>query len=314
MEQREVPEEPPTRPGSPSNSSVAVAVLLMGLAILGLAYVRERQHVAKLAAENSQIAATLSQTQSQLDTLMTRVNAMTLREVEVSSPATLSSQPQAQDTRPFVSRKTMQRTRAPRLVERERWKKVEDQLAEQRKAITGTREDLETARTDLATKLSSAQEELNGSIARTHYELVALEQKGERNYYEFDLEKSKQFQHVGPLSLSLRKTNTKHEYFDMALVVDDRKLNKKHVNLYEPLLVYPAATRRPFEVIVNQITRKGAHGYVSSPRYPEPPDTASGAVGTAAPHINADDANRATASGGSSRIENSLSHRQTAPL
>ena len=51
-----------------------------------------------------------------------------------------------------------------------------------RKAIDATRQDLAGTRT-----------ELSGSIASTHEELIALERKGERKYYEFDLDKSKQF-------------------------------------------------------------------------------------------------------------------------
>ena len=190
----------------------------------------------------------------------------------------------------------------------------EAQLAEQQKAIAGTQQDLEKARVDLEHKLGSAKEELSGSIARTHDQLVALEKKGDRNYYEFELQKSKQFQHVGPLHLSLRKTNTKHDFCDMTMVVDDRQLDKKHVNLYEPLLVYPADNRQPFEVVVNQITKNGAHGYVSAPKYPESRTTASGAAGPSAGRAVAADANKSTASGGSSPTQDALSHRQVQPL
>ena len=63
MEQQPVPEKWSARPAASSNWSVVVAVLLVGSAILGLAYLAERRHAADLAAENKKMAATLSQTQ-----------------------------------------------------------------------------------------------------------------------------------------------------------------------------------------------------------------------------------------------------------
>jgi len=44
--------------------------------------------------------------------------------------------------------------------------------------------------------------------------VVALSKRGERNFTEFDIAKSKQFERSGPLSLSLRKADTKHQRFD----------------------------------------------------------------------------------------------------
>jgi hypothetical protein len=290
--------------------------LLVGFAILGLAYLGERRHAADLAAENSRMAATLSQTQSQLDTLTARVNAMTLQATAAPSPSpTTQPLPEAvPETHPLVTRKTTHKARQPLAVESRHWKKFEAQLAEHQKAIAGTQQELEKARTDLEDKLGLARVELNGSIARTHDELVALEKKGERDYYEFHLQKSKEFQHAGPLNLSLRKTNTKHAYYDLTMLVDDRQLDKKHVNLYEPLLVYPADKRQPFEVVVNQITKNGAHGYVSAPKYTESQTTASGAASTSTGQATARDANGSPTSGGSSPTQDALSHRPAQPL
>src|SRR5262245_28397350 len=104
MEQQLVSEESPARPGVSSNWSVVVAVLLVGFAILGLAYLGERRHAADLAAENKQMAATLSQTQSQLDTLTARVNAMTLQAPPAPSPSP-ATQTLPEATHPLATRK-----------------------------------------------------------------------------------------------------------------------------------------------------------------------------------------------------------------
>src|SRR5258708_7558699 len=81
--------------------------------------------------------------------------------------------------------------------------------------------------------LNNARDGRSGYIARTHEDLVALQKRGERNYYEFELNKSKQVQRVGPVRVSLRKADTKHKRFDVNLFVDDNELQKKSVNLYE---------------------------------------------------------------------------------
>lgn len=133
---------------------------------------------------------------------------------------------------------------------------MQSQLDAQGKAIDDTRNDLTNART-----------ELSGSIARTHDELVVLEKKGERNYVEFDLSKSKEFKREGPISISLRKANEKHQYADLALIVDDRDLSQKHVNLYQPAMFYQPDSPQPVEIVINQISKNHIHGYISAPKY-----------------------------------------------
>lgn len=137
-----------------------------------------------------------------------------------------------------------------------RWKKVQGQLDHQAKQIDSTRQDLTNTRT-----------ELQGSIATTHDELVMLEKKGERSYYEFDLDKQRRFQREGPVGVRLRKANTKHEYADLEMLVDDFALSKKHVNIYEPVVFYSADRKAPVELVINSISKNHIHGYVSEPRY-----------------------------------------------
>ena len=96
---------------------------------------------------------------------------------------------------------------------------------------------------------------------------MALEKKGERHYSEFSLQKSKQFQKAGPISISLRKSNTKHEYCDLVMMVNDSEVSKKHVDLYEPVLFYPEGFSQPLEVVINSIGKDAARGYISEPKY-----------------------------------------------
>jgi hypothetical protein len=137
---------------------------------------------------------------------------------------------------------------------------MEGQLADQDRKIRETRQELEG-------RLSSTKDELNGSIAKTHEELVSLQKRGEREYREFTLPKSKQFQKVGPVSLSLRKADTKRKRYDLEMVVDDIKLQKKSVNLFEPVYVTLADRPQPVELVVNQIGKDQIRGYVSTSKY-----------------------------------------------
>jgi len=144
---------------------------------------------------------------------------------------------------------------------------VEAELAEHQKAINSAQQQVQATRSEFQNNLSSTRDELNGSIAKTHSELVELERKGERNYYEFDLFKAKQFQRVGPIAVSLRKTNAKHQFCNLHLLVDDKELTKKHVNLYEPVMFYTDENGRPLELVINTISKNHMHGYVSAPKY-----------------------------------------------
>ena len=133
--------------------------------------------------------------------------------------------------------------------------------------LFAARGDLDKTRDDLQGAISSTHDELSGSIAKSHEEIMALQKRGERNYYEFDLAKGKNYQRVGPLNLSLRKSNTKRKSFDMMMLVDDNQLQKKNVNLYEPVWINLSDFPQPLELVVNQIGKDTVHGYLSEPKY-----------------------------------------------
>ncbi|HEY6292449.1 MAG TPA: hypothetical protein VI455_12940 [Terriglobia bacterium] len=304
------------KPARPGAWVVGVAALLGCALLLSLGYAWvERSAAQKLASQQDQLTAALSQTRSEMDALSAKVNALSIPAAPAPTGAQASAAP------------ATTATRRPRVVEDRRWKKLQEQLAAQQKQIDATQQNLgttqnnlEATRTEMADNLSSAKEELGGSIAKTHDDLVALEKKGERNYYEFDLAKSKQFEHVGSITLSLRKTNTKHQYFDLAMVVNDVTLDKKHVNLYEPILIYPADSRQPLELVANLVDKDHIHGYISEPKYKQAATTASNANdakgdGTPAttsaesPVPTKASAGASSDSGSTSNTDTSLQHR-----
>ncbi len=74
--------------------------------------------------------------------------------------------------------------------------------------------------------------------------------------------------------------NVKQGYYDVVLMVDDRQLEKKHVNLYEPLMLTLGDRPQPLELVVNQINKDQVKGYVSEPKYKQSEQAAMGPLGT----------------------------------
>jgi hypothetical protein len=148
-----------------------------------------------------------------------------------------------------------------------KYAQLQAQLAEQQKQLKETQDEVAKNRSDLEGTINSTRDDLNGSIAKTHEELVALAKRGERSYFEFELSKSKQFQRVGPITLSLRKSDTKHKSYDLAMIVDDNQLQKKKVNLYEPIWIHTENESQPVQIVVNRIDKDLVHGYISAPKY-----------------------------------------------
>lgn len=103
-------------------------------------------------------------------------------------------------------------------------------------------------------------------IARNHDELVNLQRRGDRIYTEFTVLKSRQFQGVGPVSIQLRKVDARHNSYDVGLQVNGSFLEKKHVNLYEPIWITLDRGGTPAQLVVNNMGRNVIWGYLSQPR------------------------------------------------
>ena len=147
--------------------------------------------------------------------------------------------------------------------------------------VGGVRTDLSKTQGDLATtisQLASVRGDLsntNSVIARNHDELVALEHKGDRNYYEFTLTKG-QRKPVGTVSLELRKADPKKSRFTLNVYADDKTYEKKDRNVNEPLQFYSGKDPALYEIVVNTINGKNQiSGYLSTPKgAPTPVSTA----------------------------------------
>jgi hypothetical protein len=233
--------------------AIIAGVVVLGCALVGYA-VHEHRSAQDLAAQNAQQATELTSTQHQIGDLTAKVNELASRpEAQPAPPA----------PRPVQAVNGSRPAAAHRRSDDPRFKKLQAQLDEQGKAIDDTRNGLASTQGDLV----NTRTELTGSIAHTHDELVLLEKKGERNFAEFDVTKSKDFKRAGIVQIRLKKTNNKHQFADLDLMVNDRNLSQKHINLFQPVQYYMPDSPQPIEIVINDIDNNHIHGYVSAPKY-----------------------------------------------
>jgi len=128
--------------------------------------------------------------------------------------------------------------------------------------VQGVRTDLDSTREDLA----NSKKDLNGLIARNSTELSELRRRGERDYIEFDINKTKQFEHVGDVLLQLKKTDVKKQKFDLAINADDSSILKKDRTANEPIAFLVGRDRLRYELVVNYVDKDRIRGYLSTPK------------------------------------------------
>jgi hypothetical protein len=235
-------------------------------AVLGLyGSYHQRTMTRQISAHDANLNATIAQLRDQLQNALLKINDLAAVQLAQATAAATAAQ---SDARAAAAAQSEARTAASEAsTQSARLRLLQSDINNQQTTLQATRAEIARTRSDLEGNLNSTRNDLNGSIARTHEELVALEKRGERDYFEFDAAKSKQFLRAGPLSLTVSRTDPKHANVDLMIMVNDQKLSKKGVNLYEPVWIYETQDAQPVQVVVNRIEKDLAHGYVSAPKY-----------------------------------------------
>ena len=143
------------------------------------------------------------------------------------------------------------------------------QFGEVNGQVSTVKTDLEATKGDLAAnrrEVGDMRDSLGRQIARNSDELAALKRKGEREYYEFDIRKTKEMERVAGIRLQLNKADVKAKKYDITLQVDDAKLQKKNQLLNEPIQINVGKERARYELIVNSIDKDRIRGYISTPK------------------------------------------------
>jgi len=285
-EYREKPQYEETKLATKSRVNrwlVVLAILMFCAAGIAVGYgYKQQSTVSQLSAHEAEMNSTSNQMQDQIGMLTAKLNEMAEAQRAAAASASVAAQ-----TTGAGSAEAKRRAAA----DAKRLKQLQSEILDQQKQLKDTQDQVAKNRSDLEGNISSTRDELNGSIARTHDELVALEKRSDRSFFEFDLTKSKRFERTGPIQVSLRKADTKHKSFNLAMLVDDNQLMKKHVNLYEPIWIHRSDDPQPVQIVVNKIGKNHVHGYVSAPKYKNSELAAStmsnqSTLGTAQPSAN----------------------------
>ena len=142
---------------------------------------------------------------------------------------------------------------------------VKGQVVKVSSDVTDTKNDLEVTKG----KLEHAIGDLNKHselIATSHDELEMLKHRGDRDYFEFTLQKDKTPTHLSIVSLQLKKTDPKKSKFTLYVLAEDKKIEKKDRTINEPLQFYTGRNRALFEVVVNSVDKNTVTGYLSTPK------------------------------------------------
>ena len=135
---------------------------------------------------------------------------------------------------------------------------VRSEVASTKSELDKTITELKSVRGDMGVQ--------SGLIATNSKELAALRSLGERNYFEFKLAKSKQFQKVGNVQVQLTKADPKKNKYTVTIIADDKRVEKKDKTTNEPVQFYMAGARQPFEIVVNEVGKDQITGYLSAPK------------------------------------------------
>ncbi|HEY0703056.1 MAG TPA: hypothetical protein VGD60_09840 [Candidatus Acidoferrales bacterium] len=128
--------------------------------------------------------------------------------------------------------------------------------------VNGVRTDLDTTKNGL----QMTRGEFGTLIARNHDEVEELRRLGERDYYEFTIDKKNTREKVGALAVELHGTNTKKSQYGVTIFVDDQRHEKKNLTANEPLYFFESGARAPLEFVVNQVGKDKITGYLSVPK------------------------------------------------
>lgn len=133
--------------------------------------------------------------------------------------------------------------------------------------VSGVKNDLDETKSKLD-RATGDMGVMSGLIARNHDDVEELKRKGDRNYYEFTIQKSKTPQRVGPVQMSLNKADQKRSKYTMTVLADDKSIEKKDKTAGEPVQFYVKGTQHyaPYEIVVFDVGKNQITGYLSTPK------------------------------------------------
>jgi len=259
--------------GTPRWIPVLFAVLIAGLAVFGYAghsvQTRLEQDLSKADEQNRILTAQLEQANSRIADLKGQVD-VTSQKVGMTQAELADARSRAEAIRKQQVASDQKLTEEITAAQKESDAKIGAVATD----VSGAKKDIESTRSDLEatkTKLDRATGDMgvmSGLIARNHDDLEELKRRGDRNYYEFSIQKAKSAQRVGPVQIALNKTDQKKSKYTMTVLADDKSIEKKDKTAGEPVQFYVKGSARltPYEIVVFEVGKNQITGYLSTPK------------------------------------------------
>jgi chromosome segregation ATPase len=149
---------------------------------------------------------------------------------------------------------------------------AQTQIGEVSKEVGSVRTEVASAKSELDKTIADLKRVTgdlgvqSGLIATNGKEIAALRALGERNIYEFRIQKTKQAQKIADILIQLKKSDQKKNRFTIDVVADDKRVEKKDKYINEPLQFYTLRARQPYEIVVNEVGKDLIVGYLSTPK------------------------------------------------
>jgi predicted nucleic acid-binding Zn-ribbon protein len=270
--------------GTPRWIAVLFGVLIV--AVIALAYMGHsaqsqlQADLAKAQDQNKLLSAQLDQANSRLADLKGNIE-VTQQKVGMTQAELAKARSRAEAIRNdqiASDQKLASQLTAVQTESNEKIGAVASEVGGAKKDIEATKTDLETTKSKLE-RATGDMGVMSGLIAHNRDDLDELKRRGDRNYYEFKVTKSKTPQRVGPVQVTLNKSDQKKGKYTMTVFVDDRSIEKKDKTAGEPVQFYLKGSARmaPYEIVVFDVGKNDINGYLSTPK-----DAGSGAAAPAA--------------------------------
>jgi cell division protein FtsB len=259
--------------GTPRWIAVLFGVVIALLAVLGYAgystQARLGQDLAEQQKQNKVLTAQLEQANSRVADLKSQME-ITVQRVGLTQSEIARAKSRAEAIRQEQQTSDQKLTAQFNQAQKESDEKIGAVASE----VGGAKKDIEATKTDLETtkgKLERSLGDMNvmsGLIAHNRDDLEDLRRRGDRNYYEFTLQKSKNAQRVGPVQMSLNKTDPKKAKYTITVVADDKTIEKRDKTSGEPVQFYVKGSARmaPYEIVVFDVGKNQINGYLATPK------------------------------------------------
>ena len=135
---------------------------------------------------------------------------------------------------------------------------VKSDVASAKSNIEATEGELQRTKGDLGV--------MSGLIATNSKEIQFLRDLGDRNIYQFTIDRVSGMQKVGDIQVMLRKADAKRNRYTVDVRADDKLVEKRDKSVNEPVQFYTARAHQPYEFVVNEVRKDKVIGYLATPK------------------------------------------------